>query len=67
MKPLLGRKRISFDEAAERLDITRRCLFMWVAAYKFPRPYKVGGKNFYFEDEFNLAVNAMLSAEQEHV
>lgn len=67
MKPLLGRTRITFDEAAARLDITPRCLFMWVAAKKFPRPCKFAGRNFYFEDEFNQAVGEKLAAEREHV
>ena len=65
MRPLLGRERIDFTEAAARLEITRRCLFMWIASGKFPRPHKFGGKNFYFADEFASYVGQALRAEQE--
>lgn len=65
MNPLLGRERIDFTEAAARLDVTRRSLFMWVATGKFPRPHKFGGRNFYFEDDFARFVEEYLTADTE--
>lgn len=55
MAPLFGRERITFDEAAARLGIGRRCLFKWLVLGKFPRPRRIAKRNFYFEDEFEIA------------